>query len=432
MSSANNGFGSAVTPTRPASRASVAVKTKPANSIRDTAPSSIASSDTAVTNPIPPSHLSKSTPKTLPTSSLSRWKIATSPPCEPSFTLDAAGSNSRPPWWKVFEHRYAPSLVSLVIHCVVVILLGLITFAATDSRGTFLSGVFSEESPTLVNGELLTQLANPEPPSMESPDINMSGGSSGLAEAISSINVPSSADGAGAAITDDEDLISKILGDGGGGGLHELAELSGSKSASFFGLSAKGKRFVFVIDSSTSMWGPRWIDVRKELIRSVRKLEKDQYFFVICFDTTSTSMFGEEGQQNDFANAEEGNFRKLEYWLSQHTLGPGTKASLSLVEALRLKPDAIFLLTDGEFQDNVLQTLRTGNRNKNKKRKITVNTIGFHSEVGAPVLSQIASENYGQFRYVPPPANFMMLPSRPPGRGRVYPPQTIQEIMPRF
>jgi hypothetical protein len=281
--------------------------------MRDTAPSSIASSDTEVTAPIPPPHLTMS----LPISHLSRWKIATATGFEQKVVVETASSNARTPWWKVFEHRFAPSLVSLVIHCVVVILLGLITIATTDSRGSFLSGVFSEESPKLVNGELITQLASPDPPSMESPDINLSGGSSGLAEAISSIKMPTSADGAGASLTDDEDLISKILGDGGGGGLQELAELSGSKSASFFGLSAKGKRFVFVIDSSTSMWGPRWIDVRKELIRSVRKLEKDQYFFVICFDTGSTSMYGAEGEQNDFANADEANFRKLEYWLSQ-------------------------------------------------------------------------------------------------------------------
>lgn len=426
MSTANNGLGSAVANTRSPSKAAAVTSSKPAKSARDTDPMRIASKDTDSSSVPPPPHF----PRTLP--SIARWKIAVAPPVEP-FVLSAnSEKTTHTPWWKVFEHRYAPSLVSLIIHCAVVVLLGLITLASTDSRGTFLSGVFSEEAPALVNGEVVTQLDTPEPPKMESPETNMSGGSSGLTEAISSMSTPVSGEGSSSLIADDEDLVSKILGDGGGGGLKELLEVSGSKSASFFGLSAKGKRFVFVIDSSTSMWGPRWIDVRKELVRCVRKLEKDQYFFVICFDTGATSMYGAEGVQNDFATAEEANFRKLEYWLSQHTLGPGTRASNSLLEAVRLKPDAIFLLTDGEFQDNVLQTLRNGNRNRNKKRKITVNTIGFHSEMGAPVLSQIASENYGQFRYVPPPIDYMMLPGRPPGRGRIYPPQTIQEIMPRF
>lgn len=389
----------------------------------DTPSIGVASNDTAVR--------AMTRPSKSPVGSLGRWRIEVASPTEPAFVLSTDVSTA-PSWSRHALQRYAPSLVSLIVHCLVVLMLGALTIASTDSRGSLLTGIFSEDAPPFT-GEVITALEQPEPRSMEPPSIH-SGGGDGLKDALASIQLPAGMNGEGGAggARDVDDVLGGPFGSAGGLGAEELADVQGSKSANFYGLAAKGKRFVFVIDSSTSMWGPRWIDVRKELIRSIRKLEKDQYFFVVCFDVSSLSMFGAESIQKDFASATEENFRKLEYWLSQHTLGPGTRATTSLSEALRLKPDAIFLLTDGEFQDNVLQMLRTNNRNKAKKRKTTVNTIGFHSQLGAPLLSQIATENYGQFRYVAPPPNLPMVQPAMRFTGRVYPPQTMEELMPRF
>lgn len=316
-------------------------------------------------------------------------------------------------------------LVSLIVHCTLVLILGLVTFAATESSGTFLTGALSNDD-SVLSAPLLTA---EQPENVAESAGGESGGfESSVSDAIASMNLPLAAEGT-YAIGDSEFSAAIGSGAGGGDGAGGLPALGSAKGASFFGLSAKGSRFVFVIDSSISMWGPRWIDVRKELVRSIRKLEYGQYFYVICFDVGSVSMYGDQGIAEGFAPAEDEQFRKLEAWLQEHTLGPGTRASTSLVQALKLRPDAIFLLTDGEFQDNVLQSLRTNNRNKAKKRKITVNTIGFHSQLGAPVLSQIATENYGQFRYVAQPANMPMVPMMRFAKGaRVYPPQSVEEM----
>lgn len=355
-------------------------------------------------------------------------RVAIAPPLTPQANAPAIAfpleeTSSKRAWGRVFLDRYAPSITSMILHALVVMVLALITFSTPQEGGPFLSGVFTDDSTTLT-AEITAPLDAPDPTSSDS--LSSAPGRS-LDDAIAGIDVPLAPD-----VFDGDILSGGMGGEGrGGDGVEAMILAEGDRSASFFGLSAKGKRFVFVIDSSTSMWGPRWIDVRQELLRSVRKLNQDQYFFVVCFDVASTSMFGEGQRQRDFAAANEENFRKLEYWLAQHTLGPGTMANASVLEALRLKPDAIFLLTDGEFQDNVLQTFRNGNRNRGKKKKIPVHTIGFHSKIGAPVLSQIASENNGQFRYVPPGENLPQT-SRPvtfAPSGRIYPPQSIEELM---
>jgi hypothetical protein len=422
MSTAHQGVvGGARVPSRLMTRGNSAPSQKPAAAACETPPIGLASSEAPVT-PITPPNFST-------TVAAGKWRQASVPaPCEAAAIDTKIAADSS--WGRSSLRRYAPSLVSLIVHCVVVLVLGVVTFTSPESRGALLTGIFSEENSPL-EGQLSTELQAPPEPASEPPSLSLGGGD-GLKDALATTNMPfalNGANGNGAGGSGEmDDVLGGAYGRGGGG--VELSDIQGKKSANFYGLSAKGNRFVFVIDSSTSMWGPRWIEVRKELIHSIRKLEQDQYFFVICFDVTSLSMFGAESIQTDFASANEENFRKLEYWLSQHTLGPGTKATTSLAEALRLKPDAIFLLTDGEFQDNVLQMLRTNNRNKVKKRKTTVNTIGFHSEIGAPVLGRIATENYGQFRYVAPPPNMPMVQPPMRFRGRVYPPQTMEELTP--
>ena len=72
--------------------------------------------------------------------------------------------------------------------------------------------------------------------------------------------------------------------------------------------------------------------------------------------------------------------------------------------ALKLKPDAVYLLSDGEFRDNTLSNLRLVNRVIKEDNipdvKTAIHTIAFQSVEGGPTLRQIAEENGGQFRFV--------------------------------
>lgn len=76
-----------------------------------------------------------------------------------------------------------------------------------------------------------------------------------------------------------------------------------SKSkATFFGAEAYGNRFVFVIDSSASMRGPRWEALCRERIRALQSLSQDQNFFIISFDSSAHPMFGLVPQKGAFLN----------------------------------------------------------------------------------------------------------------------------------
>ena len=87
--------------------------------------------------------------------------------------------------------------------------------------------------------------------------------------------------------------------------------------------------------------------------------------------------------------------------------------------ALKLNPDTIWLLSDGQFSERVVQDIRLNNPGK----KVAINTIAFHDQFGERLLQQIAQENNGEYRYVPPPPGTPVrgrfgipsLPGFPPG-----------------
>ena len=65
--------------------------------------------------------------------------------------------------------------------------------------------------------------------------------------------------------------------------------------------------------------------------------------------------------------------------------------------SLGMKPDTIFLLSDGAFPPTAADAVRKHNPGK----KVTVNTISFLNRFGEPLLQQIANENNGTYRFVP-------------------------------
>ena len=145
----------------------------------------------------------------------------------------------------------------------------------------------------------------------------------------------------------------------------------GPKSkATFFGAEAEGNRFVFVIDSSLSMKGPRWEALCRELIRSIQTLSPDQKFFIIGFDSGEHPMFDLVPTKRAFLPPSTENLAKVAYWLESFQHGTATLPSKSIGIAMRLEPDAIFLLSDGEIADNTVNDLRIWNHKKGPGKRI--------------------------------------------------------------
>lgn len=177
---------------------------------------------------------------------------------------------------------------------------------------------------------------------------------------------------------------------------------SDGNGAYFFGTYASGQRFVFIIDSSRSMLeGRRWATARRELVRALQSLSPDQEFFVIGFDSTAKPMFGQFPPTAKFLHPTESNIDRLNRWVGTILHGGSTLPASSIGIALRMKPDAIFLLSDGEIQDSTIQDLRVYNRRMNSKGDpeaiVPIHTVLLHSMAGLITLQTIADENDGVF-----------------------------------
>lgn len=173
----------------------------------------------------------------------------------------------------------------------------------------------------------------------------------------------------------------------------------GSGSATFCGIEAKGKSFVFVLDNSGSMSGYRWFQARAEIIHSISQLDENQKFLVVLYNTYTSVMLGQRGSEIAYLEATPKNRRRVVKWLDRQFPQFDTFPKRSLKIAMRMEPDAVFLLSDGEFRDGSVEFLRSANLSGTTP-KCSVHTIAFKSRLGASMLRQIAHENGGSFRYV--------------------------------
>jgi hypothetical protein len=128
--------------------------------------------------------------------------------------------------------------------------------------------------------------------------------------------------------------------------------------AAFYGTVAYGNRFVYVLDKSGSMrngeqYGPsglgRYERACAELLRSIDRLSDDQWFYVILFSHETQRMFDDHSVFPQMVPATAENKAKLKAWLEQVNVDGNTDPREALRLGLAMKPSAVFLLSDGEF-----------------------------------------------------------------------------------
>lgn len=177
-------------------------------------------------------------------------------------------------------------------------------------------------------------------------------------------------------------------------------------SASFFGAKAEGKKFIFVIDSSTSMRGERWLALCNELERAIQSLASNQEFFILSFDSQPHPMFGKFPPQGKYLRSTPATLKRVKNWLRSIDLGRRTYPAQAMMIGLRLNPDAIFLLSDGELMDNTVSELRQYNfveEGSSYSWSVPIHTILLQSQSGYSTLQKIAQENHGTFTPVDVP-----------------------------
>lgn len=187
-----------------------------------------------------------------------------------------------------------------------------------------------------------------------------------------------------------------------------MSESPSAEKIEFCGIEGGGNHFVYLVDSSKSM-GRAFQSARAELLNSIGALKSDQRFYVVFFDAEPDYMRIKNADTDEPTSLEASDDNKaaLHRWASGIKMDNGRAPDLPLRFALRLKPDVIFLLSDGEFPQQIEDLLNQENYTENlfgdRQRISIVHTIGYHSQQGEQRMRRIAEQNGGQYRYVPKP-----------------------------
>ncbi len=196
---------------------------------------------------------------------------------------------------------------------------------------------------------------------------------------------------------------SALLSVGRTQGASSSEDLSGKDGASpvggaarFFGIESKGRRIIYVVDRSASMAGMPLEKAKQELLASLERLDCQQGFVVMFYNESHWPMYAPGERVSGFVRPLDHVLRRVRQWIDTVSGQGGTNPRESLLKALALRPDVIFLLSDGEFSMQIADEVTRTNTTR-----VVINTIGFSSREGELVLKWIASENRGEYKFVP-------------------------------
>ena len=181
-----------------------------------------------------------------------------------------------------------------------------------------------------------------------------------------------------------------------------------AQRAQFFGVKASGRRFVFIVDSSNSMRGGKFDAAKEELMYAIRRLAKDQAFYVIFFDGNADGMLLPPDKEPPLlpVAATTVHINRAEQWMKTVENESRTLPYDAVKYAVEMVPDAIYLLTDGKFTDKgrTEQYLKLNNYVDDpvdgKKPKVVIHTICFWQNDGEDTLKAIAKDFGGTYRFV--------------------------------
>ena len=159
------------------------------------------------------------------------------------------------------------------------------------------------------------------------------------------------------------------------------------RQTEFFGVKAQGQTFIYVVDCSGSMdQADRLIRAKREIRRSVARLRWPQKFHVIFYNDAPIPLPGGLPRPAD-ARSKAG----LDDWLRLIDAEGPTDPREAMSQALALNPDAVFLLTDGEYPEGSAQAIAAKN-----PKSVPIHCIDMAGN-GARSLRKIAADSGGEY-----------------------------------
>jgi gas vesicle protein len=160
----------------------------------------------------------------------------------------------------------------------------------------------------------------------------------------------------------------------------------------------KSKSIIFICDGSGSMT-TKWPTLKSQLQQAIGELKREQSFNVIFFQGGKALSLSPD----KLLAATDANMTQAIDFIETVKPNAPSDPMAALTLALRLKPQSVFFLTDGDFPDNAAVQKKI--RALNATAKVQLNTIAFVNDKDTDkefqkLLETIAKENGGTYRLV--------------------------------
>ena len=178
----------------------------------------------------------------------------------------------------------------------------------------------------------------------------------------------------------------------------------GSTSTGFFGIEARGRKFVYVLDRSASMaveGGVPLDTAKRELVRSLDSLGGSQQFHLVFYNQRVT-VFAPGSHRGRPIFADDETKAAARRFIEGIRADGGTRHHEALATALRLRPDVVFLLTDADAGDDLAADEAA--RLARDLGSTTLHVVQFATgeEVRSPRLERLALGSGGRYERIDP------------------------------
>jgi hypothetical protein len=177
-----------------------------------------------------------------------------------------------------------------------------------------------------------------------------------------------------------------------------LASPGDKAQVSLFGIQAEGSKFVYVLDRSGSTEGKVLAAAKAAILASIETIDDVHQFQLVVYNERP-KVFNPAGPNGQLAFGTENNRAEVKRFLATISADGGTDHSAALSTAVRMHPDVIFLLSDG---DDPKLTAHDLERIDRIGAGIIINTIQFGEDhkLEHGFMEKLAKQSGGEYKFV--------------------------------